>query len=81
MENLNTNQNKLFKILITLASLLLVLLFVIGLILTFSHKSLLRQQSHLQNKNNQIEDDISELEKDNEFLSYNEDDGEIIIKH
>lgn len=80
MKNKATNpQTKLFKMLVLFASLLLVVLFFVGLILTFAHKGLLKKQQQLNTKNSEIEQSIDDFEKDNEFL--NTEDGEVIIKH
>jgi Tfp pilus assembly protein PilN len=80
MKSTTTNQQtKLFKLLVLFASLLLVILFLVGIILTFAHKSLLKKQEALNNQNSQVEQDIDDLEKDDDFLV--NEDGEVIIKH
>lgn len=73
----NKNQTTTFKILIILASALLLGLFLLGIIQTFTHKSLQAKTKEIEGKNNAVQTEIDQRQKDEAFI--NDPNAEIII--
>lgn len=73
------NQTMPYKILIIFASALLLGLFLVGIIQTFFHKSLLAKNKHLENQNESVQTEIDRRQQDQDFI--NDPDGSEIVEH
>lgn len=73
------NQNLAYKILVILASALLLVLFLVGIIQTFVHKNALATNKKLEEQNQLVQSEIDQRTKDENFI--NNPDGEEIVKH
>ncbi len=73
------NQTIQYKILVILASALLLGLFLMGIIQTFSHKALLEKNKQLEKQNDLVQSEIDQRQEDEDFI--NDPNGEGIIQH
>lgn len=73
------NQTLTFKILVILASTLLLGLFLVGIIQTFAHKSYVAKNKKLEEQNQIIQSEIDQRQEDENFI--NNPNGEDIVKH